>query len=91
MTKKDFLGKCHEVLRKFEDKDTFDKCICEILHSGCIDLEKCPNNYIPIYWVMGALFKRVMSQCLDGSIDKKTRRIAHKEAKNIARFIPWWF
>lgn len=31
MTEKDFLDKCHEVLRKFEDKDTFDKCICEIL------------------------------------------------------------
>lgn len=56
-----------------------------------LTLKNALNNYIPIYWVMGALFKRAMSHCLDGSIDKKTKRIAHKEAKNIAWFIPWWF
>lgn len=91
MTEKDFLSKCHDILCKFENKETFNKCIHEILRSGCIDLENCPQNYIPIYWMMGALFKRAMSQCLEGSIDKKTRRTAKNEAKNISLFIPWWF
>ena len=50
MTEKDFLDKCHDVLRKFEDKDTFGKCICEILHSGCIALK---NALIIIFLFIG--------------------------------------
>ena len=91
MTREEFIEKCNHVVRNYRNVEEFNKCINQILDSGCIDLEKCPNNYIPIYWGMGALFKRAMSQCLDGSVDKKTKRIAHKEAKNIACFIPWWF
>ncbi len=91
MTEREFIKRCHDVLSRFEDKDIFDECIHQILKENCIDLEKCPQNYIPVYWVMGALFKRETKHCLEGSVDDKTRRKARKEAKNIARFIPSWF
>lgn len=91
MTKEEFTKRCQHVLEPFEDKEKFDRCISEILQSGYIDLEKCPQNYIPVYWVMGALFSRAARECLDGSLDYRTRREAHREAKKIAPFIPRWF
>ena len=91
MKKEEFISKCHDILGKFNNPELLDECLDEILQSGCIDLDKCPQNYIPAYWVMGALFERAANQCIKGSIDDRTRRQARKEANNIKRFIPSWF
>lgn len=91
MEKEELIKKCHDILRRFNTPELFDRCIDEILQSGCIDLNNCPQNYIPAYWVMGALFERAANQCLNGSVYDRERRKARKEANNIKCFIPSWF
>lgn len=91
MEKEEFIRKCHDILGKFNNSELLDQCIGEILQSGCIDLEKCHQNYVPAYWVMGALFERAANQCINGSVYDHARRQARKEANNIKWFIPSWF
>ena len=75
MTKEEFIRKCNHVVQEYRDPVTFNKCIEEILASGCIDIDKVPQDYRPAYWVVGAMLGR------------KARR----ESKNISYFIPMWW
>ena len=91
MTKEEFIMKCNDIIREYRDPEKFDKCINEILESGCINLDKVPQNYIPAYWVVGAMLTHTANQCINGSVYDERRRKARKEAKNIAYFIPTWW
>nr|DAG73771.1 MAG TPA: hypothetical protein [Bacteriophage sp.] len=91
MTREEFVKKCNDVVRNYRNVEEFNKCINQTLDSGCIDLDKVPQNYIPAFWVVGALFQRSANQCVNGSVCEETRRRDRREAKNIAKFIPWWF
>ena len=91
MTREKFIEKCNDVVRNYRNAENFNKCINQILDSGCIDLDNVQQDYTPAYWGIGALLTRTANQCLNGSVYDERRRKARKEAKNIACFIPWWF
>lgn len=91
MTREEFIKKCNYVVCNYRNIEEFNKCINQILDSGCIDLDKVPQDYTPAYWVVGAMLTRTANQCLNGSVYDERNRKARKEAKNIAYFIPAWF
>lgn len=91
MTKEEFIRKCNNVVQKYRDPATFNKCIEEILASGCIDLDKVPQDYRPAYWVVGAMLARTFDECINGSVYENERRKARRESKNISYFIPTWW
>lgn len=91
MTEQEIIKRCYDVLGDFGDKRKLAKCIKEIVRSGCIDLQKCEQNYFPAYSIMGALFQRAADLCINGSAYESRRRQQKREARNILRFIPWWF
>lgn len=91
MTKEEFIRKCNHVVQEYRDQVTFNKCIEEILASGCIDLDKVPQDYRPAYWVVGAMLARTFEECINGSVYENERRKARRESKNISYFIPTWW
>lgn len=91
MTREEFIEKCNHVVRNYRNVEEFNKCIIQILDSGCIDLDNVQQDYTPAFWVVGALFQRSADQCVNGSISEEKRRKDRRESKNIAEFIPWWF
>lgn len=91
MTREEFIEKCNHVVRNYRNVEEFNKCINQILDSGCIDLDKVPQDYTPAFWAVGAMFQRSADQCIYGSAYEECRRRDRREAKNIAKFIPLWF
>lgn len=91
MTREEFIEKCNHVVRNYRNVEEFNKCINQILDSGCIDLDNVQQDYTPAFWVCSALFQRSADQCVNGSICEEKRRKDRRESKNIAKFIPWWF
>lgn len=91
MTKEEFIKKCNHIVRVYRDPDTFNKCIEEILASGCINLDKVPQDYTPAYWVVGAMLSKTANECINGSLYEEKRRKARRESKNISYFIPTWW
>ena len=39
MTREEFIEKCNHVVRNYRNVEEFNKCINQILDSGCIDLD----------------------------------------------------
>lgn len=92
MTKEELKERCYDILaNNFGNQEKLDKCIDKIAESGCIDLDKCPQNYLPAYNVVAALLEHIAEQCVYGSVDHKRRLWARRETNNIKHFIPTWW
>ena len=72
MTREEFIEKCNHVVRNYRNVEEFNKCINQILDSGCIDLDNVQQDYTPAFWVVGALFSGQPTSASMGAFTKKS-------------------